>query len=137
MCIRDSATDPAKVNVLTDSIQRLEAVGVSVYVFVPPFTDEAVAIFETDPVYQTWWATWLEPIDAGLADLGLALPTALAPADYELDDTYMWDAIHPGEPLSGLALQTALQVNEGVASPSDWAQLRFATPATPLLINSR
>ncbi len=131
------ATDAAKVQILTESIQRLQAQGSKVYVFVPPFTDEAVAIFETDPVYQAWWATWLEPIDAGIAGLGLTLPDALAPADYGLDDTYMWDAIHPGEPLSGLALQTALQANATADSPYDWTQLTFTPPATPLLINAR
>jgi hypothetical protein len=92
-----TSSDPSRLAVFIAAVSRLKALGIEVYVFLPPFSDEATAVWEKLAVWSDLWHTYQYDLPAQLRQAGIfCLPLAI-PTQDGFDDTYMYDGYHPSE----------------------------------------
>lgn len=92
-----SRVEPVRASILVQSLVQLKQMGIEVYTYLPPFASEVRRALDESKELQVWWSEYKEELPRRLAAEGIPCLSVASPADYGLDDRYMFDAIHPGE----------------------------------------
>jgi hypothetical protein len=92
-----SRVEPVRASMLVQSLVQLKQAGIEVYAYLPPFASEVRRALDESQELRVWWSEYKEQLPQRLAAEGIPCLSVASPADYGLDDTYMFDAIHPGE----------------------------------------
>ncbi len=89
--------DEKRVRMIIDALSLIKNKGVEVYAFMPPFSTEAYDALEDSPALNKWWNYYKHEFPKLLESHDISVIPVSHPAQYELDDTYMFDGWHPSE----------------------------------------
>jgi hypothetical protein len=103
--------DARRVDALIAALKTLRERGVEVETFLPPYSDEVLAAL--DEKAAGWWIDYRDRLPERLRDAGFVCLPAGSPAQYGLDDRYMFDGFHPSEVFDSYLLERLV----GMAKP--------------------
>lgn len=92
-----SRVERVRASMLIQSLASLKALGVEVYAYEPPFSTEVMQALDESSALATWWTEYKGWLREQLEAVGVHCLPITRPVDYKLDDTYMFDGMHPGE----------------------------------------
>lgn len=92
-----AGVERVRARMLIESLASLKAQGIEVYAYEPPFSTEAMEALDHSDALATFWTEYRGWLREQLAATGIHCLPITRPADYGLDDTYMYDGVHPGE----------------------------------------
>jgi hypothetical protein len=108
-----------KVALLMEHLEKIRSLGVELYVFFPPFSNEVADATRRDPALRQWWEDYWDRLPEVLAERGIQYFGVESPAKLGLDDRYMLDGFHPSEVFIATLLTDWLgRVPEGSMSAS-------------------
>lgn len=92
-----SKVESGRAALLIKSLASLKALGIEVYVFEPPFSTEVVKALDESQPLARFWLEYKNDLRDRIKEAGIeCLPLSTAKS-YGLDDSYLFDGIHPGE----------------------------------------
>lgn len=89
--------DEKRVRLIIKALSLVQKKGVEVYAFMPPFSTEAFEALETSQTLRQWWNYYKNEFPKLLKKQEIQIVPVSHPAQFELDDTYMFDGWHPSE----------------------------------------
>ena len=94
------------ISVLVDALGRIHNSGVEVYAVLPPFSSEVLE--EIEQSSKKGWKMYTTELPDMLKGYGIQVISSLSPNTYGLDDTYMFDGMHPSEVFMGYSVYDLL-----------------------------
>ncbi len=89
--------DPILISVLIDSLNSLAKKGIEVYTFMPPFSTEVLQELESNKHTSNVWKKYKKELPKILMQNQIPCIAAIDPSFYEMEDTCMFDGMHPSE----------------------------------------
>ncbi len=93
--------DEHRVRLIIEALSRIKNKGVEVYAFMPPFSEEAFEALEDSQALHQWWNYYKHKFPKILEKHDIFITPVSNPAQFELDDRYMFDGWHPSEVYMG------------------------------------
>ena len=94
---------------LLTALTELQAMGIEVYVFLPPFASDVQTVFETSPTWQPFWRAYHLDLPARLRAAGIVCLPLFVPQQDGFDDRYMYDGYHSTEIYAAAMVQQIVQ----------------------------
>jgi hypothetical protein len=104
-----SKVERARARLLVQSLVSLKEMGIEVYAYEPPFSTEVRRALDESKALATWWAEYKGWLREQLETEGIPCLPLSVPADYGLDDRYMFDGIHAGEVYDSYILEALVR----------------------------
>ncbi len=92
-----AAIDEQRVNLIVGALSLIKKKGVEVYALMPPFSTEAFGALEDSQALSQWWNYYKHEFPKILEQRDILVVPVSQPAQFGLDDTYMFDGWHPSE----------------------------------------
>jgi len=100
-----SEIDMAAFQSTIDQIKQFEEKGKKILVYLPPFTNESVKTFTETEAQNAFYTFTMEYMAAELSAHNISFIPLEQPDDYDVDDTYFMDGIHPSEVFVAMQLK--------------------------------
>jgi hypothetical protein len=101
--------DAARTALLIESLTSLKSLGAEVYAYLPPFSGEVTQALNESSALSRWWDEYRHALPEELKAAGIPCMPLSQPADYGLDDTYMFDGFHPSEVYNAYILEDLIR----------------------------
>lgn len=116
--------DARRIDAFIAALQSLRERGVEVETFLPPFSSEV--FHALDEMQTGWWLDYRDRLPAQIRRAGFVCLPVGTPADFGLDDRYMFDGFHPSEVFDSYLLERLVSMAKpgGALSKVDVQHLR-------------
>jgi hypothetical protein len=104
-----SKVERVRAGMLVQSLASLKAMGIEVYAYEPPFSTEVRQALDESKALETWWTEYKGWLCEQVESAGVPCLPIVRQEDYGLDDSYMFDGIHPGEVYDSYILETLVK----------------------------
>ena len=89
--------DEERVKIIVDALSLMKRKGIEVIAFMPPFSTEAYEALEHSQPLSQWWDYYTHAFPALLKTHQITVVEVSHPAQFQLNDTAMFDGWHPSE----------------------------------------